>query len=107
MGSSLRFHSTRHPPAPNVQGGSTTACLRIQSARAFGLALKAARTERGLSQEDLAERGDFDRTYPSMLERGRRSPTFFVILQLAQGLRMDPVALFIQAVARLHGEVRS
>lgn len=84
-----------------------TTRLRIQSARAFGRALKAARTERGLSQEVLAERGDFDRTYPSMLERGRRSPTFFVILQLAHGLRMDPVVLFVQAVACLQGEVRS
>jgi hypothetical protein len=45
---------------------------RNHSARAFGLALRAARLERGLSQEDLAERGDFDRTYPSLLEHGRR-----------------------------------
>jgi len=76
-----------------------TTYQRIQSARAFGLALKAARLERGLSQEDLAERGDFDRTYPSMLEHGRRSPTFFVILQLARALRMEPVVLFAEAVA--------
>src|SRR4051812_33242834 len=79
-----------YPPAlpPPVPGGSTmTTYQRIQSARAFGLALKAARLERGLSQEDLAERGDFDRTYPSMLEHGRRFPTFFVILQLARALR--------------------
>lgn len=80
---------------------------RIQSARAFGRALKAARMERGLTQEDLAERGEFDRTYPSMLERGRRSPTFFVILQLAHALRVEPVVLFAEAVALLRKEGRS
>ena len=81
-----------------------TTYQRIQSARAFGRALKAARMERGLTQEDLAERGDFDRTYPSLLERGRRSPTFFVILQLAHALRMEPVVLFADAVALVRKE---
>lgn len=80
---------------------------RLRAARAFGLALKSARLQRALSQEDLAERGEFDRTYPSLLERGRRSPTFFVILQLAYALRMEPVALFGHAVARLQGEAQS
>jgi len=65
------------------------------------MALKAARVNRGLSQEDVAAECEFDRTYPSMLERGRRSPTFFVIVQLARALKMQPVALFTNAVARL------
>jgi transcriptional regulator with XRE-family HTH domain len=80
---------------------------RIQSARAFGLALRAARLKRGLSQEDLADRGDFDRTYPSLLEHGRRSPSFFGILQLARALRMEPVLLFTEAVAMWRREGRS
>jgi transcriptional regulator with XRE-family HTH domain len=77
------------------------------AARAFGQALKAARTERGMSQEEVAGECEFDRTYPSLLERGRRSPTFFVIVQLARALRMEPVALFGQAVARLRREEQS
>jgi len=72
---------------------------RNQSARAFGAALKAARLKRGLSQEDLAGRADFDRTYPSLLEHGRRSPSFFMILLLASALRMEPGVLFAEAVA--------
>jgi transcriptional regulator with XRE-family HTH domain len=56
---------------------------------------------RGLSQEQLAEEGDFDRTYPSLLERGLRTPTFFVILCLAEGLSTDPVTLFRDAVTQL------
>jgi transcriptional regulator with XRE-family HTH domain len=81
-----------------------TSNRRNRAARAFGLALKAARTERGLSQEEVAGECELDRTYPSLLERGRRSPTFFVIVQLAWALRMEPVALFAQAVARLRSE---
>jgi len=77
---------------------------RIRAARCFGLALKDARVNRGMSQEDVAAECEFDRTYPSMLERGRRSPTFWVIVQLARALRMQPVALFADAVARLRGE---
>ena len=84
-----------------------TSNQRNQAARAFGLALKAARTERRLSQEELAERGEFDRTYPSLLERGRRTPTFFVIVQLAHALRMEPVMLFADAVYRLRREAQS
>jgi transcriptional regulator with XRE-family HTH domain len=76
---------------------------RVDAARAFGQALKEARLMRGLSQERLAELGEFDRTYPSLLERGRRTPTFFVILQLAAALGMNPAVLFNDAVARLRG----
>jgi transcriptional regulator with XRE-family HTH domain len=58
---------------------------RRQAARAFGQALRAARLEREITQEQPAETGDFDRTYPSLLERGLRTPTFFVMLCLAEG----------------------
>ena len=72
---------------------------RKQAARSFGRALRTARSAQGLSQEQLAESGDFDRTYPSLLERGLRTPTFYVILQLAHGLHLDPRALFDYALA--------
>jgi transcriptional regulator with XRE-family HTH domain len=80
---------------------------RRQAARAFGQALRAARLSRGISQEQLAEKGDFDRTYPSLLERGLRTPTFFVIVSLAEGLNTDPVALFTDAVNRLREQPQS
>src|SRR5438094_9820880 len=35
------------------------------------------------AKEQLAETGNLDRTYPSLLERGLRTPTFLVILMLA------------------------
>ena len=47
--------------------------------RTFGDVLRAARTERGVSQDRLAMLCDFDRTYPSLLERGLRLPTMCMI----------------------------
>jgi transcriptional regulator with XRE-family HTH domain len=54
---------------------------------------------KGITQEQLSETGDFVRTYPSLIERGIRNPTFFVIISLAEGLDVDPVALFADALA--------
>jgi transcriptional regulator with XRE-family HTH domain len=41
----------------------------------FGLAVRAARRERGWAQEQLSEAAGLDRTYVSGLERGQRNPT--------------------------------
>jgi transcriptional regulator with XRE-family HTH domain len=73
---------------------------REHAAWAFGQALRTRRRELGMSQERLAELGDFDRTYPSLLERGLRTPTFHVILQLSLSLRTDPRVLFAEALAK-------
>jgi transcriptional regulator with XRE-family HTH domain len=74
---------------------------RTFAARAFGRTLFHARKAAGLSQEKLAELGDFDRTYPSLLERGLRTPTFVVIVDLAEAMKIDPVKLFSTAVCEL------
>ena len=49
-------------------------------------AIRARREMLGLSQEKLADRCRFDRTYISMLERGKRNPSFLNLLRLAEGL---------------------
>lgn len=56
--------------------------------KTFGRAVKARRTSLSLSQEQLADRCGFDRTYISMLERGVRSPSLLNLLKLAKGLDM-------------------
>lgn len=76
-------------------------------ARAFGLSLRAVRDKRGISQEKLSEICDFDRTYPSLLERGLRSPTMTMLLRLADALDVDPAQLVIDTVERLRTESRS
>ena len=74
---------------------------RQEAARAFGQVLRAARQVRGLSQEELAELGELDRTYPSLLERGLRTPTLTVLIELARALRMEPAQLVSDTAERL------
>jgi len=77
---------------------------RRQAACAFGAALRSARRDHGISQMNLAAAGDFDPTYVSLLERGRRVPSFIAIIRLAEALQMSPVRLFADGVARLFGD---
>lgn len=53
----------------------------------LGQAIRNRREQLGLSQERLAERCGFDRTYISMLERGKRNPSLLNLLRLAKGLQ--------------------
>ncbi len=53
---------------------------------AFGTVLKELRTALGLSQEKLAFTCGLDRTFISMLERGKRQPSLTSILILAKAL---------------------
>jgi transcriptional regulator with XRE-family HTH domain len=59
------------------------------------------RTARGLSQEVLAERSGFDRTYLSLLERGRRTPTITAIFRLADALDVPADSMVSDAYARI------
>jgi Predicted transcription factor, homolog of eukaryotic MBF1 len=52
----------------------------------FGLAVRRARTERGISQEQLAAMSGLDRTYVSGLERGKRNPTLATQERIAAAL---------------------
>ena len=70
-------------------------------ARAFGLALRAARIARQLSQNRLSEMCDVDRTYPSLVERGLRCPTLAMLLRLANALNVEPARLITDTVQRL------
>lgn len=56
------------------------------SKAAFGLAVRRARTNAGLSQERLAEMADVERAYMSALERGKRNPTLLTQLKIASAL---------------------
>jgi len=52
----------------------------------LGIAIKQQRGRLGFSQEQLADRCNFDRTYISMLERGKRNPSLLNLMRLAEGL---------------------
>ena len=51
------------------------------------------RRERGLTQEEVAERSGFSQQYISGLERGRRNPTVVTLYELAQALRVSHLDL--------------
>ena len=55
----------------------------------LGAELKRARLKAGLTQEQLAFKADVHRTYVSMLERGKGSPTLDTLMALcaAMGIR--------------------
>jgi len=55
---------------------------------AFGAALRAARKHKGMTQEQLADAAGVDRTFPTLLERGLRTPTLGTILRLADALHV-------------------
>jgi len=67
--------------------------MRERIAVAFGLVLKTAREAAGLSQKELALCARVDRTYPSLLERGLRTPTLGTLVTLAQLLGIAAEAL--------------
>ncbi len=73
--------------------------IRSQAHAAFGAAIRALRTERGLTQETLAFACDLDRTYISGIERGERNPSLTNILKIAEALSTRPSELFARAEA--------
>lgn len=50
--------------------------------------IKQARISKNLTQEDLAIKCDFDRTYISMLECAKRNPSYLNLLKLCNGLEI-------------------
>ena len=56
--------------------------------RQIGLRVSEIRREQKLSQGELADRAGINRTYLSMIENGRTSPTVKVIQGLADGLNV-------------------
>lgn len=64
-----------------------------------GRNLRRYRRARGVSQEELADLCELDRTYVSGIERGLRNPTVVVLEQLANVLGVAP-GLLLEEDAR-------
>jgi len=63
---------------------------RTEVAKTIGQFLRDAREAVGLSQEALALRADIHRTYPSLLELGKRQPTIDVFLRICKAVKVEP-----------------
>jgi transcriptional regulator with XRE-family HTH domain len=61
--------------------------------RLVGVNVKKYRTERALSQEQLAFEAGLHRTYISGVERGVRNPTVTVLERIARGLKVPAARL--------------
>jgi len=60
-----------------------------QSLIILGQKIRNRREQLELSQEKLAEKCEFDRTYVSLLERGKRNISFINLLRIADGLEIS------------------
>ncbi|MEE6132821.1 helix-turn-helix domain-containing protein [Priestia sp. GS2] len=58
--------------------------------QAFGIVIKKYRLERSISQEKLAFGADLDRTFISLLERGKRKPTINTLFSISKVLEVKP-----------------
>lgn len=61
----------------------------------FGENIKKRREEKGISQEELANIAEFDRTYISLIERGKRNLSLLNICRFAKALDTKPFELII------------
>lgn len=69
----------------------------ISPEMAFGRVLRKIRETRKLSQEELAARSGYHRTYVGQLERGEKSPSLRTLFNLAVTLEVAPSVLVRQA----------
>jgi transcriptional regulator with XRE-family HTH domain len=62
-------------------------------AAALGRAVLAVRTDKGISQMQLAEATGFMQSWISQVERGRRNPSWNNVARLAEGLGVSVAEL--------------
>jgi len=60
--------------------------------------IKEQRLKLNLSQEKLAQKCDFDRTYISLLERAKRNPSYLSLKKLCIGLEIELIELLKEEI---------
>jgi transcriptional regulator with XRE-family HTH domain len=66
---------------------------KISPEKAFGRELRKLRLKNNISQEELAGRSGYHRTYIGQLERGEKSPSLRTLFDLAATLNFLPSTL--------------
>ena len=79
--------------------GSTT--FDAELAQAFGVAVRALRTERGIAQETLANLAGVERSHMGKVERGEHQPTLSLIIKIAGALECSTAVLMSEAEGQL------
>ena len=63
--------------------------------KAFGMAVRKLRNERGISQEDFGDVAKIDRSYVGQIERGERNISLSKVFLLCDALHVAPSDLFL------------
>ncbi|PLC50840.1 transcriptional regulator [Pollutimonas subterranea] len=79
--------------------GATT--FDAELAQAFGMAVRALRTERGIAQETLANLASIERSHLGKIERGEHTPTLAAIFKIARALECGTAVLMTQTEGQL------
>jgi len=84
---------------PGRPAGSTT--FDAELAQAFGAAVRALRTERGIAQESLANLAGIERSHMGKVERGEHMPTLAIIFKIAGALDFSTAELMAETESQL------
>jgi transcriptional regulator with XRE-family HTH domain len=68
---------------------------------AFGKVLRELRQNKEMSQEQLAEAADLDRSFISLVERGIQSPNIAILFRIASVLRVKASELIARTEAEM------
>ncbi|TFL15337.1 XRE family transcriptional regulator [Pusillimonas caeni] len=79
--------------------GATT--FDAELAQAFGAAVRALRTERGIAQEMLANLAGIERSHLGKIERGEHMPTLAIVFKIAEALECSTAVLMTQTETQL------
>lgn len=63
-------------------------------AKNFGQRVVELRKKQGLTQEELADKAEIERSYMGAIERGERNPTLVKIFQLSKALEIEVSKIF-------------
>ena len=89
----------QNKPRPGRPKGAKT--FDSAPALAFGAAVREKRFEMGLSQEELANKAQVERSHMGKIERGEHLPNLVLILRLAKALSVKPGLLVDQTAEKL------
>ncbi|MCI2810676.1 helix-turn-helix domain-containing protein [Eoetvoesiella caeni] len=89
----------KRPVQRGRPSGATT--FDAELAQAFGSAVRALRTERGIAQEMLANLAGIERSHLGKIERGEHMPTLAIIFKIADALECSTAVLMTQTETQL------
>ena len=93
----------------SIQRGRPTGATTYDAelAQAFGAAVRALRTERGIAQESLAHLAGIERSHMGKVERGEHMPTLAIIFKIAGALECSVAELMASMETLIASETPS